>query len=55
MWLMVCCLYKEVYLQFYFLNVCPFYYTAVAGSGKVLSSIYVFRSQIFTHSLYSGE
>ena len=33
-WLLVCCLYKEVYLQF-FLNVCPFDYTAVAGSGKV--------------------
>ena len=32
-WLLVCCLYKEVYLQF--LNVCPFDYTAVAGSGKV--------------------
>ena len=33
-WLLVCCLYKEVYLQF-FLNVCPFDYTAVAVSGKV--------------------
>ena len=32
-WLLVCCLYKEVYLQFF--NVCPFDYTAVAGSGKV--------------------
>ena len=32
-WLLVCCLYKEVYLQI--LNVCPFDYTAVAGSGKV--------------------
>ena len=30
-WLLVCCLYKEVYLQ----NVCPFDYTAVEGSGKV--------------------
>ena len=29
----VCCLYKEVYLQI--LNVCPFDYTAVARSGKV--------------------
>ena len=28
-----CCLYKEVYLQIF--NVCPFDYTAVAGSGKV--------------------
>ena len=27
------CLYKEVYYKF--LNVCPFVYTAVAGSGKV--------------------
>ena len=34
MWLLVCCLYKEVYLQF-FLNLCPFDYKAVAGSGKV--------------------
>ena len=33
MWLLVCCLYKEVYLKN--LNVCPFDYTAVAGSGKV--------------------
>ena len=32
-WMFVCCLYKEVYLQI--LNVCPFDYTAVAGSGKV--------------------
>ena len=32
-WLSVCCLYKEVYLQF--LNVCPFDYTVVAGTGKV--------------------
>ena len=32
-WLLVCCLYKEVYLQI--LNVCPFDYTAVAESGKV--------------------
>ena len=32
-WLLVCCLYKEVYLQI--LNVCPFDYTAVAGNGKV--------------------
>ena len=32
-WLLVCCLYKEVYLQIF--NVCPFDYTAVAGSGKV--------------------
>ena len=32
-WLLVCCLCKEVYLQI--LNVCPFDYTAVAGSGKV--------------------
>ena len=31
--LLVCCLYKEVYLQI--LNVCPFDYTGVAGSGKV--------------------
>ena len=31
-WLFVCCLYKEVYLKK--LNVCPFDYTAVAGSGK---------------------
>ena len=31
--LLVCFLYKEVYLQFF--NVCPFDYTAVAGSGKV--------------------
>ena len=31
--LLVCCLYKEVYLQFF--NVCPFDYTAVAGSWKV--------------------
>ena len=29
-WLLVCCLYKEVYLQI--LNVCHFDYTAVAGS-----------------------
>ena len=29
---MVCCLYKEVYK---FLNVCPFDYTAVTGSGEV--------------------
>ena len=32
-WLLVCCLYKEVYLQI--LNVFPFDYTAVAESGKV--------------------
>ena len=32
-WLLVCCLYKEVYLLIF--NVCPFDYTAVAGSGKV--------------------
>ena len=32
-WLLVCCLYKEVYKQI--LNVCGFDYTAVAGSGKV--------------------
>ena len=32
-WLLVLSLYKEDYLQF--LNVCPFDYTAVAGSGKV--------------------
>ena len=32
-WLLVCCLYKEVYLKK--LNVCPFDYTTVAGSGKV--------------------
>ena len=32
-WLLVWCLYKEVYLQIF--NVCPFDYTAVAGSGKV--------------------
>ena len=31
MWLLICCLYKEVYLQ----NVCPFDYMAIAGSGKV--------------------
>ena len=30
---MVCCLYKEIIYKF--LNVCPFDYTAVAGSGKV--------------------
>ena len=29
----VCCLYKEGYSQI--LNVCPFDYTAVAGSGKL--------------------
>ena len=33
-WLLVCLLYKEVYLHF-FLYVCRFDYTAVAGSGKV--------------------
>ena len=32
-WLLVCCLYKEVYFQIW--NVCPFDYTAVAGSGKL--------------------
>ena len=32
-WLLVCCLYKEFIYEF--LNVCPFYYTAVAGNGKV--------------------
>ena len=32
-WLLVCCLNKEVYFQI--LNVCPFDYRAVAGSGKV--------------------
>ena len=32
-WLLVCCLYKEAYLQI--LNVCPFDYMAVAESGKV--------------------
>ena len=32
-WLLVCCLYKEVYFKK--LNVCPFDCTAVAGSGKV--------------------
>ena len=32
-WLLVCRLYKEVYLQI--LNVCPFDCTAVVGSGKV--------------------
>ena len=32
-WLLVCCLYMEVYFQI--INVCPFDYTAVAGSGKV--------------------
>ena len=31
--LLVCCLYKEVYLQMF--NVCPFDYTTVAGNGKV--------------------
>ena len=33
MWLLVCSQYKEVDLQVFF-NVCPFDYTAVAGSGK---------------------
>ena len=33
MGLFVRCQYEEVYLQF--LNVCPFDYTAVVGSGKV--------------------
>ena len=28
-WLLVCCLYKEIYLQMY--NMCPFDYMAVAG------------------------
>ena len=32
-WLLVCCQFKEVYLQFF--KVCPFDYTVVAGSGKV--------------------
>ena len=32
-WLLVCCLYKEVYLQFFNVYRCD--YTAVAGSGKV--------------------
>ena len=32
-WLLVCCLYKEVYLQI--LDVTPFDYTTVAESGKV--------------------
>ena len=32
-WLLVCCLYKEVYLHF--LNVCPFDNTTLVGSGKV--------------------
>ena len=32
--LLVCCLYKDVYLQF--TNMCPFDYTAVAGFGKVV-------------------
>ena len=32
-WLLVWCLYKEVYLQIF--KWCPFDYTAVAGSGKV--------------------
>ena len=32
-WLLVCYLYKEVIYKF--LNVCPFDYTAVAGSGTV--------------------
>ena len=31
--LLVCCLYKQVYLHF--LNMCPFDYTAVAGTGKI--------------------
>ena len=31
--MLVCCLYKEVYLQIF--KLCPFDYTAVAGSGKV--------------------
>ena len=31
--LLVCCLYKEVYVQI--LNVCSFDYTAFSGSGKV--------------------
>ena len=31
-WLLVCCLYKEVYFQI--LNVCSFDYTGHAGSGK---------------------
>ena len=31
--LFVCCLFKEVYLQIF--NVCPFDYTAIAGSGTV--------------------
>ena len=34
MWLLVCCLYKEVYLHI-FKCVCPFDYTTVAVSGKV--------------------
>ena len=33
-WMLVCCLYKEVYLPI-FKNVCPFDYTAFAGSEKV--------------------
>ena len=32
-WLLVCCLYKEVYLQNF--KLCPFDNTVVAGSGKV--------------------
>ena len=31
-WLLVCCIMRFIYK---FLNVCPFDYTAVAGSGKV--------------------
>ena len=33
-WLLVCCLYKEVYI-YKFLNVCPFDYTTVAANGRV--------------------
>ena len=33
MWLLVCCLYKEIYLQIF--KCAPFDYTAIAGNRKV--------------------
>ena len=54
----VCFIYKDVYLQL-FLNVCPFEYTAVAGSGPVnrlttpVGWMYLFQLTVLCRSAIS--